>query len=52
MSTSSLPDQNADGEGDVPPRPFGFRTIVVLIALYLGYRVVQGIVWAVHRLGG
>ena len=31
--------------------PFSFKLMVVLIVLYLGWRLVQGIVWIVNRLG-
>ncbi len=32
------------------PSPWGFRITLGLIALYLGYRLWQGIVWVVERL--
>jgi len=55
MSTSFQPEDiqpDDNGEDDGPPRPFGFRFVVVLTAIYLAYRLVQGIIWVVHRLGG
>lgn len=50
MSTSSRREEEVAGEDEGPPRPFGFRTIVVLTAIYLGYRLVQGMLWVVDRL--
>jgi hypothetical protein len=31
--------------------PFSFKLMIVLTVIYLGYRLVQGIVWLVGRLG-
>jgi hypothetical protein len=31
--------------------PFSFRLMIVLTVIYLGYRLVQGILWLVERLG-
>lgn len=31
--------------------PFSFKLMVALTVLYLGWRLVQGIVWLVGRLG-
>jgi hypothetical protein len=30
--------------------PFSFKLMIVLTVLYLGWRLVQGIVWLVERL--
>jgi hypothetical protein len=30
--------------------PFSFKLMIVLTAIYLGYRLVQGIVWLVEKL--
>lgn len=35
-----------------PPTPWGFRIMLGLVALYLGYRLVQGVIWLVGWLGG
>lgn len=44
MSDSGRP------EDDVKT-PFSFKLMVVLVALYLGWRLVQGIVWLVNHIG-
>jgi hypothetical protein len=31
--------------------PFSFKLMIVLTVIYLGWRLVQGIVWLVGRLG-
>ena len=31
--------------------PFGFRLMVVLVVIYLGWRLVQGIAWVINRIG-
>lgn len=31
--------------------PFSFKLMVVLAVLYLGWRLVQGVVWLVERIG-
>lgn len=39
-------------EGDeAPPAPWSFKIMVGLAVLYLGWRLVQGIVWVVQRIG-
>jgi hypothetical protein len=30
--------------------PFGFRLMIVLIVVYLGWRLVQGVMWLVDRI--
>ena len=36
----------ADAEQeDYPPSPFSFKLMIVLTVLYLGWRLIQGIVW-------
>lgn len=42
MSSPYLPD--ADSEPDLPS-PWGFRLTILLVAVYLLYRLGQGIVW-------
>jgi len=32
------------------PTPFGFKLMVVLVVAYLGWRLVQGIVWLIGAL--
>ncbi len=43
--TDSPPPQ--DGER----APFSFRLMIVLVVIYLGWRLVQGILWVFDRLG-
>jgi hypothetical protein len=52
MSDDLLPD--ADG-GDLEngadvPTPFSFKLMIVLTVAYLGWRLVQGIIWLVERI--
>lgn len=42
MTSAYLPD--ADSEPDLPS-PWGFRITLALVAIYLLYRLGQGIVW-------
>ena len=35
---------------DEEPVPLGFKVVVVLAALYLLWRLVEGIVWVVQRV--
>jgi hypothetical protein len=35
---------------EAPPAPWSFKVMVALAVLYLGWRLVQGIVWLVERL--
>lgn len=40
-------------EDDVPPEqptPWGFRIVLLLVAVYLLYRLGQGVAWVVQRL--
>ncbi len=43
--------------GDYPevedlPTPFLFRVMVALAALYLGWRLVEAVIWLIQVLGG
>ena len=38
-------------EHDDLKTPFSFKLMVVLTVLYLGWRLVQGIVWVIRQLG-
>ena len=31
--------------------PFSFRLMIVLVAIYLGWRLIQGIAWVIEQLG-
>jgi hypothetical protein len=37
-------------EGD-ERAPFSFRLMIVLVVIYLGWRLVQGIAWVFQQLG-
>lgn len=39
-------------EVDDIPTPFMFKVMVTLAALYLGWRLVQGVIWLIQALGG
>lgn len=51
MSDPYLPgdDEHQADEADLKT-PFSFKLMVVAAVLYLGWRLVQGIVWVVERL--
>jgi hypothetical protein len=50
MSDEYLPEPGQEhAEVDVKA-PFTFKLLIVLTVLYLGWRLVQGIVWLVQRL--
>jgi hypothetical protein len=44
-----MSEQGPGPEEDVKA-PFGFKLMIVLTVIYLGYRLVQGIVWVVQQL--
>jgi hypothetical protein len=51
VSDDYLPD--ADGPGEAPEEvraPFSFKLMIALTIAYLGWRLVQGIIWVVERL--
>jgi len=48
MSEEYLPAGNQEQEE--VKAPFSFKLMIVLTVLYLGWRLVQGIVWLVDRL--
>lgn len=37
-------------EGEDLKTPLGFKLMVVLVVLYLGWRLVQGIAWVIDRI--
>jgi hypothetical protein len=50
MSDDYLPGSDGpEGDAEVPT-PFSFKLMIALTVLYLGWRLVQGIVWLVERL--
>ncbi len=52
MTDEYLPDH--DGADDQPTddvrAPFSFKLMIVLTVVYLGWRLVQGIIWLVEKL--
>jgi hypothetical protein len=46
LSDPHLPERDSE-EGE--PTPWGFRIVLALVALYLIYRLIQGIVWVIGR---
>ncbi|HLF44294.1 MAG TPA: hypothetical protein VJA46_12340 [Acidimicrobiia bacterium] len=38
-------------EGEELKAPFGFKLMVVLVVIYLGWRLVQGVLWLIDRIG-
>ena len=40
----------SDAAPDEEPWPIGFMLILFLAALYLGWRLVQGIAWVIERI--
>lgn len=39
-----------DPDDDIPPAPLSFKVMVALAVLYLGWRLVEGVMWLVGRL--
>ena len=54
MTGDSLPERDGPAEEgadlDEVKAPFSFKLMIVLTVVYLGWRLVQGIVWLVERL--
>lgn len=50
MSDEYLPEGDGDRSEEVLKTPFSFKLMVAAAVLYLGWRLVQGIVWVVERL--
>ena len=48
MSEDYLPAEKPEQEE--VKAPFSFKLMIVLTVLYLGWRLIQGIVWLVDRL--
>jgi hypothetical protein len=43
---SGLPE----GADEYPPTPFSFKFMIGLAVLYLGWRLIQGLVWLWERI--
>jgi hypothetical protein len=50
MSDDFLPGTDGPERDAEVPTPFSFKLMIALTVLYLGWRLVQGIVWLVERL--
>lgn len=52
---SYLPEHDGDELPEVPDEeikaPFTFKLMIVLTVLYLGWRLVQGIIWVIEQIG-
>ena len=46
----STEEDRHDAESDDEPWPVGFMVILLLAALYLGWRLVQGIAWVIDKI--
>lgn len=49
VGTARAEDADDEGGDDTLPLPWHFKLLVGAIALYLGWRAVQGVEWVVHR---
>jgi hypothetical protein len=38
-------------DGEEIKTPFTFKLMIVLVVLYLGWRLVQGVLWLIDRIG-
>lgn len=45
-------DPAAEPVEDLPPTPFLFKVTVLLAVVYLGWRLIQGVVWLFQALAG
>lgn len=50
MSDEFLPDTTPDEPPQEVGAPFSFKLMIALTVAYLGWRLVQGIVWVVEQL--
>jgi hypothetical protein len=51
VSDEYLPDADQPEEAPEEVRaPFSFRLMIALTIAYLGWRLVQGIIWVIERL--
>lgn len=44
------PPSHPDPDEKTPPTPISFKILVGLTVVYLGWRLVQGVMWLVHHL--
>jgi hypothetical protein len=50
MSDEFLPDSDREEPLEEVRAPFSFKLMIALTVAYLGWRLVQGIVWVVEKL--
>ena len=48
--TAEPHDPRPDPDDEAPPTPLSFKIMIVLAVIYLGWRLVQGVVWVVERV--
>lgn len=44
--------QSGEGDEEALKTPFSFKLMIVLTVIYLGWRLVEAIIWLVRRLAG
>jgi hypothetical protein len=49
MSDEHLPAGEQEGDHEEVRAPFSFKLMIALTVIYLGWRLIQGIVWLVER---
>jgi hypothetical protein len=49
MSDEYLPAGEQEGDQKEVRAPFSFKLMIALTVIYLGWRLIQGIVWLVER---
>ncbi|MGH8949345.1 MAG: hypothetical protein ACRDXF_10850 [Acidimicrobiia bacterium] len=50
MNDELLPDTDPGDPAEEVRAPFSFKLMIALTIAYLGWRLVQGIVWVVEKL--
>lgn len=45
-----LPEESPSEEAEAERAPFGFKLVLALAVLYLGWRLAQGIMWVIRQL--
>lgn len=47
MDEARIPD---DSDEEIPPAPLTFKLAVALAGIYLGWRLIQGVVWLFQQV--
>lgn len=50
MTDETGPSSSPDPDDHIPPAPISFKIMIALAVIYLGWRLIQGIVWVADRL--